>query len=135
MPSTGYTTSGAPAPAGPYSQGVRRGNVLALAGQAGFDPATGELVDGVAAQTPRPPRPGRVPPARAPPRRGPREASAAGGSLPAATSAARPSPASLTSSRASSASSPRSPCAAARSAAAWVPCPQPAVSSAAAALV
>ncbi|MFL6073721.1 MAG: RidA family protein [Mycobacteriales bacterium] len=51
MPSIGYSTSGAPAPAGPYSQGVRRGSVLALAGQAGFDPATGQLVDGVAAQT------------------------------------------------------------------------------------
>jgi 2-iminobutanoate/2-iminopropanoate deaminase len=51
MPSTGYSTSAAPAPAGPYSQGVRRGNVLALAGQAGFDPVTGQLVDGVAAQT------------------------------------------------------------------------------------
>ena len=33
MPSTGYSTEGAPTPAGPYSQGVRRGGVLALAGQ------------------------------------------------------------------------------------------------------
>lgn len=51
MPSTGYSTGAAPAPAGPYSQGVRRGNVLALAGQVGVDPATGQLADGIGAQT------------------------------------------------------------------------------------
>jgi len=36
-------TDSAPPPAGPYSQAVRSGPMLALAGQAGFDPATGEL--------------------------------------------------------------------------------------------
>lgn len=33
----------APSPAGPYSQAVRSGPILALAGQGGIDPATGEL--------------------------------------------------------------------------------------------
>lgn len=33
----------APPPAGPYSQAVRSGPMLALAGQGGVDPATGEL--------------------------------------------------------------------------------------------
>ena len=36
-------TDQAPPPAGPYSQAARRGPVLALAGQGGFDPVTGEL--------------------------------------------------------------------------------------------
>ena len=36
-------TDSAPPPAGPYSQAVRSGPMLALAGQGGFDPATGEL--------------------------------------------------------------------------------------------
>lgn len=43
MNNQAYFTDGAPPPAGPYSQAVRRGPVLALAGQGGFDPATGEL--------------------------------------------------------------------------------------------
>jgi len=41
----------APAALGPYSQGVRAGNLVFLSGQIGLDPATGNLVDGVAAQT------------------------------------------------------------------------------------
>lgn len=36
-------TDSAPPPAGPYSQAVRSGPMLALAGQGGFDPATREL--------------------------------------------------------------------------------------------
>ena len=44
-------TTEAPAPLGPYSQGVRIGSLLAVAGQGGFD-RSGELVDGgVAEQT------------------------------------------------------------------------------------
>jgi 2-iminobutanoate/2-iminopropanoate deaminase len=43
---------GAPAPIGPYSQGVDGGAVY-CSGQVGADPATGNLVEGVAAQTTR----------------------------------------------------------------------------------
>jgi reactive intermediate/imine deaminase len=41
-----FRTDLAPAPAGPYSQAVKRGGILAVAGQVGVDPATGKLVDG-----------------------------------------------------------------------------------------
>lgn len=37
---------GAPAALGPYSQAVRTGSLLFLAGQTPIDPATGKLVDG-----------------------------------------------------------------------------------------
>jgi 2-iminobutanoate/2-iminopropanoate deaminase len=48
------STEGAPRAIGPYSQGVRAGGFLFTAGQVGFDPATGELVDGgIAEQTTR----------------------------------------------------------------------------------
>jgi 2-iminobutanoate/2-iminopropanoate deaminase len=48
------STEGAPRAIGPYSQGVRAGGFLFTAGQVGFDPATGELVDGgIAEQTAR----------------------------------------------------------------------------------
>jgi 2-iminobutanoate/2-iminopropanoate deaminase len=40
------STSGAPRAIGPYSQGIRAGGFLFTAGQVGFDPASGELVDG-----------------------------------------------------------------------------------------
>jgi 2-iminobutanoate/2-iminopropanoate deaminase len=51
-PSGAVTAKGAPAPAGPYSQGVRARGMLFCSGQIGLDPATGQLVDGgVAAQT------------------------------------------------------------------------------------
>ncbi len=40
----------APAAIGPYSQAVRVGNTLYLAGQIGLDPATGKLAEGFAAQ-------------------------------------------------------------------------------------
>jgi 2-iminobutanoate/2-iminopropanoate deaminase len=46
------TTAKAPRPVASYSQAVRKGNVLALAGQGGIDAGTGELVGpGVAEQT------------------------------------------------------------------------------------
>lgn len=39
-------------PIGPYSPGIRAGNLLFLSGQVGFDPSTGALVgDDVTAQT------------------------------------------------------------------------------------
>jgi reactive intermediate/imine deaminase len=41
----------APAAIGPYSQAIRVGNVVYLSGQIGLDPATGNMVDGVEAQT------------------------------------------------------------------------------------
>ncbi|MBA3259689.1 MAG: RidA family protein [Gemmatimonadales bacterium] len=48
------STSGAPRAIGPYSQGIRAGGFLFTAGQVGFDPASGELVDGgIAEQTER----------------------------------------------------------------------------------
>lgn len=46
------TSDSAPSPVGPYSQSVRIGDVIAVAGQVGFDPATGAVVsDDVAEQT------------------------------------------------------------------------------------
>lgn len=45
-------TNDAPAAVGPYSQGVKVGNLLFTAGQVPLDPATGKLVEGdIAAQT------------------------------------------------------------------------------------
>ena len=41
----------APAALGPYSQGVRAGWTVYLSGQLGLDPASGNLADGVEAQT------------------------------------------------------------------------------------
>ena len=41
----------APAALGPYSQAMRAGNTVYLSGQLGLDPATGNLVEGVEAQT------------------------------------------------------------------------------------
>lgn len=40
-----------PKPAGPYSPGVRAGNLVFVSGQVGVDPATGVAPDGVEAQT------------------------------------------------------------------------------------
>ena len=42
----------APAPIGPYSQGIDAGTVY-TAGMVGLDPATGNLVEGIVAQTAR----------------------------------------------------------------------------------
>ena len=48
------STPEAPSAIGPYSQGIRAGGFLFTAGQVGFDPASGELVDGgISEQTER----------------------------------------------------------------------------------
>jgi 2-iminobutanoate/2-iminopropanoate deaminase len=47
------STGGAPGAIGPYSQGIDTGSLVFVAGQVGLDPATGELVDGIEAQTER----------------------------------------------------------------------------------
>lgn len=52
MPSKHVSTSQAPKPIGPYSQGVISGGFLFCSGQIGLDPASGRLVDGgIEAQT------------------------------------------------------------------------------------
>jgi 2-iminobutanoate/2-iminopropanoate deaminase len=54
MAITAVSTSGAPRAIGPYSQGIRANGFLFTAGQVGFDPASGELVDeGISEQTER----------------------------------------------------------------------------------
>jgi reactive intermediate/imine deaminase len=45
------TSKQAPAAIGPYSQGIRIGYTLFLSGQIGLDPASGQLVEGLEAQT------------------------------------------------------------------------------------
>ena len=45
------STSNAPAAIGPYSQAIRAGQFLFASGQLGLDPATGELREGIEAQT------------------------------------------------------------------------------------
>jgi 2-iminobutanoate/2-iminopropanoate deaminase len=50
---TQVETNGAPGAIGPYSQGIRAGELVFTAGQVGADPATGTLADGVAAQADR----------------------------------------------------------------------------------
>lgn len=47
------STTGAPTAIGPYSQGVDTGSLVFVAGQIGRDPATGELPDGIEAQSER----------------------------------------------------------------------------------
>ncbi|WP_309116114.1 Rid family detoxifying hydrolase [Saccharothrix sp.] len=52
MAKTEIRTPNAPTPVASFSQGVRKGNVLQVAGQVAFDPATGEIVgETVAEQT------------------------------------------------------------------------------------
>jgi 2-iminobutanoate/2-iminopropanoate deaminase len=46
MSKTVVATTSAPAAIGPYSQGVRTGNLIFTAGQAALDPKTGQLVSG-----------------------------------------------------------------------------------------
>ena len=54
MPTKYVSTSDAPRPIGPYSQGVISGGLLYCSGQIALDPLTNELVAGdVAAQTER----------------------------------------------------------------------------------
>lgn len=45
------STTSAPAAIGPYSQGIRLGNLTYLSGQIPVNPATGEIPDGITAQT------------------------------------------------------------------------------------
>ena len=48
------STSAAPAAIGPYSQAIRSGDFLFASGQVGFDPVTGNVVEGgIEAQTER----------------------------------------------------------------------------------
>jgi 2-iminobutanoate/2-iminopropanoate deaminase len=52
MPSATVSTPGAPRAIGPYSQAIKANGFLFTAGQVGFDPESGELVDGgIAEQT------------------------------------------------------------------------------------
>ncbi len=54
MSKTAIATDKAPAAIGPYSQGVRTGNFVFTAGQAGVDPATQQVVaGGITEQTTR----------------------------------------------------------------------------------
>ncbi len=48
---TVISTSHAPAAIGPYSQAIRAGQFLFASGQLGLDPVTGELREGIEAQT------------------------------------------------------------------------------------
>lgn len=45
------STEKAPPPVGPYSQAVMAGDFIFAAGQLGIDPQTGELAEGIEAQT------------------------------------------------------------------------------------
>jgi reactive intermediate/imine deaminase len=53
MPKEAVQTKSAPVALGPYSQGIRVGPTVYLSGQLGLDPANGNLVDGIEAQTHR----------------------------------------------------------------------------------
>jgi 2-iminobutanoate/2-iminopropanoate deaminase len=46
-------TDGAPAAVGAYSQAIVAGSTVYCAGQLGFDPTSGELLEGITAQTER----------------------------------------------------------------------------------
>ena len=48
---THVSTPNAPAALGPYSQAIDTGSTVYCSGQLGLDPATGNLADGVQAQT------------------------------------------------------------------------------------
>jgi len=50
MPKSIVNTDHAPAAIGTYSQAVRAGNTVYLAGQIGLDPKSGQLVEGIEAQ-------------------------------------------------------------------------------------
>lgn len=50
MNKTVISSADAPAALGPYSAGIRTGNLVFLSGQLGINPATGELAEGVCAQ-------------------------------------------------------------------------------------
>lgn len=48
---TVISTEKAPAAIGPYSQGMKAGNLVITSGQLGIDPATGAFPDGIEEQT------------------------------------------------------------------------------------
>jgi 2-iminobutanoate/2-iminopropanoate deaminase len=50
MPKQAIQTADAPAAIGPYSQAIRAGHTLYVSGQIGFDPRSGQLVEGLEAQ-------------------------------------------------------------------------------------
>lgn len=51
MKRIGIATSSAPAPIGPYSQGIVANGFIFVSGQIALDPATNKLADGIEAQT------------------------------------------------------------------------------------
>jgi 2-iminobutanoate/2-iminopropanoate deaminase len=51
MPKTAVLTDQAPRPVGPYSQAIRAGGLLFVAGQIPIDPATGTMPADIAEQT------------------------------------------------------------------------------------
>jgi 2-iminobutanoate/2-iminopropanoate deaminase len=53
MPKRRIQTTLAPGAIGPYSQGIDTGSLVCCSGQVGLDPTSGELVDGLEAQTER----------------------------------------------------------------------------------
>lgn len=53
MPRTIVSTQDAPAAIGTYSQAVKAGTTVYLAGQIGLDPKTGQLAEGIESQTER----------------------------------------------------------------------------------
>lgn len=54
MPKKHVTSTDAPKPIGPYSQGVIAGGLLFVSGQIPLDPVTGQMIEGdIAAQTER----------------------------------------------------------------------------------
>jgi 2-iminobutanoate/2-iminopropanoate deaminase len=50
MDTLNYQTSDAPAPAGAYAQAAERGGIIAIAGQVGVNPETGQIVPGAEGQ-------------------------------------------------------------------------------------
>jgi 2-iminobutanoate/2-iminopropanoate deaminase len=50
-PLTTVTAANLPSPVGPYSPGIAAGNLVFVSGQAGRDPATGQIAADVEAQT------------------------------------------------------------------------------------
>lgn len=50
MSKTAISSTNAPAAIGPYSPGIKTGNMVFLSGQLGLNPATGKLPEGVVAQ-------------------------------------------------------------------------------------
>jgi 2-iminobutanoate/2-iminopropanoate deaminase len=50
-PLTTVTAANLPSPVGPYSPGIATGNLVFVSGQAGRDPATGQIAADVEAQT------------------------------------------------------------------------------------